>query len=182
MPYLPADWAPTMRPALWAWISGVLGAGWTVVWSQQGAPAPALPYAILDIISPPTAIGRASVSQVDNVTSLIERIEGDAEFTLSITLLSVDDSQPQIQAIEASRYRQTVIDALSAAGLAVRRRLGTREVDAILGAQWETRPVLDLSIGARVRIDTEQTDWMDPDLILGTIATAGDDITGVLGG
>ena len=182
MPFLPADWVSTMRPAIWNWVSGVLGVGWTVIWSQQSAPAPALPYAILDIVSPPTAIGRPSVAQVDNVTTLIERIEGDAEFTLSITLLSVDDSQPQIQALEMSRYSQLVIDALYAAGLAVRRCLSTREVDAVAGAQWETRPVIDFAVGARVRIDNPQTDWMDPDLLLGTITTSGDEVSGVLGG
>lgn len=181
MPFLPADWESTMRPALVAWAEGVLGSTWTVYWAGQDAPAPPDPRALLSILAAPSGTGGPTRSTIETVPGLVERISYQAEFTLSVSLRGAGAEQlfAGASALELSHARTAVVDAMDAAGLTALRCQGVKQLDAVIGGRWERQAVVDFDFAAEVRSDVDLTEWFETAL-LGIVTAPG--ITGTVGG
>lgn len=181
MPFLPNDWESTMRPALIAWVGGVLGSGWTAYWANQDAPAPADARARLSILAAPSGKGQPLVESIETVGGLTERVSYQANFTLSVALqnATADSLFASATALELSPARTGVVDALTAAGLTALRCLGVRQLDQIVGGRWERQASVDFDFQVEVRADADLTDWFETAL-LGVVTAPG--ITGSVGG
>lgn len=102
--YLPGDW-DAMQAAVQAWASAALAPAVPVIWAKQrisptgaistiGAPTPARPYALLDLLTPPTQTGQAE-RRTAGIAVVFDAPSADAEiYTLVINGVAIPHASP----------------------------------------------------------------------------------------
>jgi hypothetical protein len=179
-----------MRPAIYTFVEEALP-DYTVVWANQDGPSPTFPYAELRVISPPKGVGRAEVVYDTVGPNFRERLEQDADFTLEVQMharLDTVDGRPMSEvretlidatALEIAAQRDGLLEALSVAGLVVRRVISITDLTALGGQRHESRTAVDIAMGLRVRSDL-LVDWFSEIGVTATI-TDGENFTGTVG-
>ena len=125
-------------------------AGGTVIWMDQNAPRPALPYCAMKIMSVRQK-NRDHYSDVDD--SGIQTVAGDREFTLNIQryqAYGVDGVTGKLQAIADKLRLISVIDKFKSKGLVAFNAAQVQDISALLDkTQIEKRASLDIFIRYR---------------------------------
>lgn len=150
----PINWTTTEN-AFYTWL--VTATGLTVIWADQDAPQPALPYATLKIISGPTR-----VSQVDEVRQSYDAGQalgaevaletgGPREITLSVQVYArqsatTPSSHPRdlLTRAQAALGMASYLAALQAAGVAVIEAMPVQDVSLKVDDSWSARAVMSV--------------------------------------
>lgn len=133
----------TLETDLYALIQPLVGG--TLIWMDQSAPRPALPYCAMKIMSV-RQINRDHYSDVDD--GGIQTVTGDREFTLSIQryqAYGADSVTGKLQAVSDKLRLTSVIDKFSAKGLVAFDAGQVQDISALLDkTQIEKRASLDI--------------------------------------
>jgi len=135
----------TMETDLYALIQPLVGG--TVIWMDQNAPRPALPYCAMKIMSR-RRVNKDHYSDVGD--SGVQTVTGDREFTLSIQryqAYGADSVTGKLQEVADKLQLTSVIDKFSAKGLVAFDAGQVQDISALLDkTQIEKRASLDISI------------------------------------
>lgn len=175
MPHYPNDFA-TMRAALYTWVSGDLGVGWTTVFARQPgdglrAPAPPTkPFAKIEFLELPQAEGRQFKQSVDaSPTQLDVYVRNVAMMRVEVQLYADTDERVRAENLRASLdLLYPTLDNFQVAGLvAIPSEVIAKDLSAIFASQNEFRYALEVGF----RVETRRTVTNYP--YIGTVSPVG---------
>ena len=164
----PVSWT-AINNALHAWIVSALSiAAARVIWAKQNLPQPAYPYIVLGhdgLATEGTLDEKIATTDLEQPAG--EEIEllttGPREFTLRVTA-HVDqgtgayDSDAQATALltraQSSLGQRSVLDGLSAGGVAMIERLPVLDTSVVVNGEWSSQAALDV----RFRVASQMTE------------------------
>lgn len=161
MPTYPTD-LTTMRLALYTWVTGQLGVGWTVVHEPQEGdgrrrPAPpAKPFAKIQLLDVPQPEGRQFAQQLDASPTRIDmHVRNVAEMKVEVQLFADTDARGLAENLRASLDLQyPTLDALSVAGLvSIPSQITLKDMSTIFASENEFRYLLEVGF----RVETRRT-------------------------
>lgn len=164
MPTYPDDWTSTMRPALYAWVSGVLGVGWTVAFGDQpNAPRPTpKPFASIRVAGPPEVQQRLSrrTLSVDAERADL-RVGGEGLLQVEVQLYSDEAALPSLEALRLALEDPFGTEALEAAGLVFRDVLAASDLSAAFAGAREYRYLLEVRFALELRRVNTDVPWIE---------------------
>lgn len=183
----PVDWA-VIDDALFDWIIGALGLeNDQCLWAKQNAPQPRYPYVTLD--HPGFADEPGTLDETRTSTDLGqpagEEIEllttGPREFTLTVTA-HVDDrtggahdananAEALLSKAHSSLGKQSVLDALAAAGIALIERMAVLDTSVVVNGEWVSQASMDVRLRVTSNV-TERTGYIDKVAVSSTFSGA----------
>lgn len=134
------------KTAVWRFISSQvisLVPNEQVIWMEQGAPRPKLPYVGLKIIVGPHSYGDDDMRQS---SPGIYSIEGQRSFTASINIFG-DKAEEIAGLITNSMSKPTALEALAASSIAVLNSTDPQNVSVPLETKFENRMQFDIVFG-----------------------------------
>jgi hypothetical protein len=168
MPTYPQDFA-TMRQALYDWVSGDLGVGWTVVHEPQDGdgrrrPAPAKPFAKIHVLDAPQPEGRQFLQMEDaSPTELNAHVRNVGLMRVEVQLFSDTDQRAAAENLRASLdLRYPTLDSFFVAGLTVvPSEVSLRDLSEIFSGEREYRYALEIGFRVETRRTVTYYPWIE---------------------
>lgn len=160
--FVPIDWV-AIRDTLWDWFATVTGC--ETIWSDEGGPQPAYPYASLNILPGSDVLGALDEQRIQADGSLL--IVGRRDFVLSCQVHAggeyvkdpLADARIRADAAVASLAIPQFLDQLGAVNLGLRERGQPQTINVVVGTEWIKRAQVDIRFGTTSEVDT--TLWPD---------------------
>lgn len=141
-----------IKPALAEWLSQVTGL--VVIWANQGKPAPAKPYATLNMIGPRKVHHDWVEKTLNDATNVIERrVVGVREFTVNVQAFS-DNPRP---GLDAMHYVSAAMASLEAPSIKKHFRQNHMrcaqiqtavDLTDVVGGAFQSRAAFDFNLRA----------------------------------
>lgn len=160
-----------LEDSLHAWVVAGLGlAAGQVVWDGPNAPAPAKPYAFLNLVGP-TGLGLGGELTDETVLTnpageeVVLTLAEHQEWVLSVQVIAAPTSGASSAAALLGSARMklripSALDQLRAAGVAVIEVGDTQDLSALFAADIESRAKVDVRLRT-VDTATEKTGYID---------------------
>ncbi len=172
------------KNALADWVADQL-AGVGAHWAKQDAPAPAYPYALLDIIAGPTRVHQDRRQGIDQGNGYVkEYVLGDRTLTVSVEVLvsfegqthdHESDAFARAALLQSSLGRDDVLEQFfGAVGLGVLEVGSVQDRRTPVDAGWLQRAGFDVTLHLVSQIDPGSVPAIETVEITGDMGSAGD--------
>lgn len=154
------------KTAVWGFISSQvvsLVPNGQVIWMEQGAPRPKLPYVGLKIIAGPRAYGDDDMRQT---SPGVYSIEGQRALTVSVNIFG-ENSEEIAALITNAMSKPSALESLSAESVAILTNTAPQNVSVPLETKFENRIQFDIDFGC-VMATTDDVGFIEQTGILNT--------------
>lgn len=134
------------KTAVWKFISSQsvsLVPNSQVVWTEQGAPRPKLPYIGLKVIAGPRSYGEDDMRQS---SPGVYSIEGQRALTVSVQVFG-SNAEEISAAIVAAMSKPTALESLAASFVSILSNTAPQNLSAALETKFENRVQFDIVFG-----------------------------------
>lgn len=141
---MPINYA-TVKTSLYTWAISQVPLGMPVVFWQQNAPRPLVPYVTLFLNNFIAVNQDWTNDSTDN--SGIVNMKGDRNFTLSINAYGGTDPLTLLENMRSSLQKESVLNALRVNGIAFYQSPSIFDLSDLIDSQFEKRAQMDVIFG-----------------------------------
>ena len=135
----------TVKTSLYNWAVSVVPSGMPVIFWQQNAPRPNVPYITL-FLNTVIAINQDWTEETTDIDGNA-KMKGDRQFTLSVQAYGGSDPLTVLENVRSSLQKQSVLDTLRANGIVFFQSLNISDITELFETEWEKRAILDVLLG-----------------------------------
>lgn len=159
--FVPIDWL-AIEQTLKGWFATVSGC--ETIWSEEGGPQPAYPYASLNILPGSGELGALDEQRIQPDGSLM--VVGRRDFVLSCQIhvgdqsrYALSNARARADAVIASLSLPQVTQELEAVNLGVWGRGQPQTINVVVGTEWIKRAQVDVRFATTSVVDVSV--WPD---------------------